>query len=513
LGNQNMMLQKRSSIASWVSYVDMSSTPSRKTICTEVHKDASNIGGGATFKNYFTAFKWANQIVIADHDIQESNAEAYYSGFCRNPQINRIIAQIYETQIQGNFSIKLEHIPGKQNRDADLLSLSGHKEYLFKHPAAQYLQPDVPPEYANAISLIPSLLTYEAIIRRYQTLADKQHWRNEDGSVSPPTISSYLSALKFHHSRNSYDWAPVRNDGNSENDRCKSQTQTNDLLFWSVALTAFYRLAQLGELLPDRKLDGSKVPQLQALRFEYTNSGTFTTVQLARTKKHKAEIRSTLIINPTKDNLCPIKSLKATSFDAPAHPMHPTMGYCSTARRKQITHKIGSKITIKEYNKFLERQESSSYKYQRRDNGDVFVIDMSGYEHDLVVTLLQDYFKVPNNTIIDPPIIVGSDTFHYSPSGTGELIAADVSVYPNRNHVQQSRAPYPGLLQEIQKIICEVGNHQTTANWNAKCQLWINQVYVRFVLGIKLHKKRTTRDGQGRYHISMAARLWQQGVA
>ena len=65
---------------------------------------------------------------------------------------------------------------------------------------------------------------------------------------------------------------------------------------------------------------------------------------------------------------------------------------------------------MKEYNKFLERRESSGYKYQRRDNGDVFIIDMSNPEHGLVASLLQRRFNVPNaNFDYDPPIDVGGD--------------------------------------------------------------------------------------------------------
>ena len=41
----------------------------------------------------------------------------------------------------------------------------------------------------------------------------------------------------------------------------------------------------------------------------------------------------------------------------------------------------------------------------------------------------------------------------------------------------------------------------------------MNQVYVQCVLGIKLHKKRNTKNSQGQYHRSMTAKLWQQGVA
>ncbi|RHZ66579.1 hypothetical protein Glove_306g43 [Diversispora epigaea] len=163
----------------------------------------------------------------------------------------------------------------------------------------------------------------------------------------------------------------------------------------------------------------------------------------------------------------------------------------SVAKRRQI----GSNITIKEYNKFLERKESLGYKYQRENNDDVFIIDMSDQEHDKVVAILQRYFNIPNNNVVfNPPIDVSGDGFHFSPSGTGELIAPDVSVYPNKNHVKQPHIPYPGPPpgnkndKPHARIICEVGNSQ---NWTAKCQLWMKQ---------------------GQYHRSMTAKLWQQGA-
>lgn len=144
-------------------------------------------GGGATFGDYFTAFRWTNYETITSHNIQKrellttliairtfsplwirrkliiwmdnmANAEAYYAGFCKNVEINTIIAQIYEVQIQKNFSIKIEHIPGIYNSDADLLSRSGHKKYLTKKPVAHFLQPDILNEYTNIISNILSLL-------------------------------------------------------------------------------------------------------------------------------------------------------------------------------------------------------------------------------------------------------------------------------------------------------------------------------------------------------------------
>ncbi|CAB4380229.1 unnamed protein product [Rhizophagus irregularis] len=42
---------------------------------------------------------------------------------------------------------------------------------------------------------------------------------------------------------------------------------------------------------------------------------------------------------------------------------------------------------------------------------------------------------------------------------------------------------------------------------------WLNVVHVRYVLGIKLHDKRTITDNRGRYHRSMTVLLFRQGVA
>ena len=75
-----------------------------------------------------------------------------------------------------------------------------------------------------------------------------------------------------------------------------------------------------------------------------------------------------------------------------------------------LPYKIGSDITIEEFNNFLERQESSGYKYQRKNNVNVFIIDMSNHKRCLVASLLQNFFKAANDGVfIDPPIVVGID--------------------------------------------------------------------------------------------------------
>ncbi|CAB4490726.1 uncharacterized protein OCT59_021701 [Rhizophagus irregularis] len=107
-----------------------------------------------------------------------------------------------------------------------------------------------------------------------------------------------------------------------------------------------------------------------------------------------------------------------------------------------FTCKIGSKITLKEYNNFLIRKESSGYKYQRKSNGDVYVIDMSDPEISHVTYLLQRYFELANGGVFsNPPIEIH---VHPDPTVTGGFIAADVAVAPHLNHVQRPIVPYPG---------------------------------------------------------------------
>ena len=64
---------------------------------------------------------------------------------------------------------------------------------------------------------------------------------------------------------------------------------------------------------------------------------------------------------------------------------------------------IGSNVSVKQYNKFLERKAPRGYKYQLRENGDVFVIDMSNSEHGTLVAFLITLFNIHN------AIFIGSD--------------------------------------------------------------------------------------------------------
>ena len=75
-----------------------------------------------------------------------------------------------------------------------------------------------------------------------------------------------------------------------------------------------------------------------------------------------------------------------------------------------LPFQIDSKITIKNYNTFLHNYGSSGYKFWFNLNndtktGDVYIIDMASPEHEDVVSRIQEFFKVPNNGVVDDPLI------------------------------------------------------------------------------------------------------------
>ncbi|RHZ54771.1 hypothetical protein Glove_423g80 [Diversispora epigaea] len=186
----------------------------------------------------------------------------------------------------------------------------------------------------------------------------------------------------------------------------------------------------------------------------------------------------------------------------------------------RLPFKIGSNISIKNYNKFLESQESSGYKFEYND-GEVFIEDMSTPDHEYVVALLQDYFKIPNeNVIIDPPIDVMGSPSHPSPNANGLVIEPDIAVYPSETYVPTPNSgptylgPPPSDTggNPHARIICEIAVSQKILSLERKCTLWMMQQYVRCVLGIKLYDSRTTRNAHGKFNRSMEAKLWRQGM-
>jgi len=72
---------------------------------------------------------------------------------------------------------------------------------------------------------------------------------------------------------------------------------------------------------------------------------------------------------------------------------------------------IGSNVSVERYNKFIDRKAPRGYKYHY-ENGDVFIIDMSSYEHSRIVVFLINYFNVYNGgtPMRNQPILISGDT-------------------------------------------------------------------------------------------------------
>ncbi|CAG8470640.1 850_t:CDS:2 [Funneliformis caledonium] len=178
---------------------------------------------------------------------------------------------------------------------------------------------------------------------------------------------------------------------------------------------------------------------------------------------------------------------------------------------ENLPFQIGKNVSVKEYNTFVDRHESTGYKFYW-ENKNVYIIEMANADHEAVVSTLMQFFLLPNNgVIILPPIRVLPQPFHFNPAGQGEKTAPDVAVYPASAHVPRPGIPHPGPPPSDTngnphaRIIVETANWQSLEYLNEKCGAWMRQQYVRDVLGIKLD---AIRSHQGQVHRSMLATLW-----
>ncbi|GBB87935.1 hypothetical protein RclHR1_14420006 [Rhizophagus clarus] len=188
---------------------------------------------------------------------------------------------------------------------------------------------------------------------------------------------------------------------------------------------------------------------------------------------------------------------------------------------------IGSKVTIKNYNTFLHNYGSSGYKFWfqlNSDNktGEVYIIGMASAVHERIVTRLQEFFKVPNNGVVDdPPILVDGQILHYLPGGNGVEAAPDVCVSPNVAFV-----PKPAVSTVIPsppgdtdgnshaRIMCEVAVGQDVSRLGQKCLSWMQEPYVRAVISIKILDPRLNmrEPTTGYFYRTMTAKLYRQGM-
>jgi len=147
---------------------------------------------------------------------------------------------------------------------------------------------------------------------------------------------------------------------------------------------------------------------------------------------------------------------------------------------------------------------------------------MTSPEHEDIVSRLQDFFKVPNNGVVDdPPIVVTGQPLHYEPGSPGVEIAPDVAVRPDILFVQRpatsTRIPRPpGDIRgnPHARIMCEVAVGQNVGQLGQKCLTWMREPYVRAVVSIKvLEPRQTIREPTtGYFYRTMTAKLYRQGM-
>ena len=70
-----------------------------------------------------------------------------------------------------------------------------------------------------------------------------------------------------------------------------------------------------------------------------------------------------------------------------------------------LPFQIEKKISVKEYNTFLDRNEACGYKFYLNDKK-VYIVEMANAEHEAVVEVLSQCFRRPNNGVIRGPIRV-----------------------------------------------------------------------------------------------------------
>lgn len=150
------------------------------------YTDASNIGAGATFENYFFAALWSSNLnpAVIDINLREliaivlavstfrslwtrkryilytDNASCVANikrGYASNPLANEIIRDIYEQQVVFSFAIKVEHIPSAQNVNADMLSRGQYSQFRTRNPQMTFLHPIIP-NYLSSLIDVPSTL-------------------------------------------------------------------------------------------------------------------------------------------------------------------------------------------------------------------------------------------------------------------------------------------------------------------------------------------------------------------
>ncbi|CAG8785274.1 25832_t:CDS:2, partial [Racocetra persica] len=115
-------------------------------------------------------------------------------------------------------------------------------------------------------------------------------------TITPSTIMTYLSALKYHHSRNHYDWSPIRSDS-----LVLQLLKTIEAIYTHKSINQKSHITHQHLLQIQQQLNANNnVPTMAVLKFELSESNIFTMIQLSRTKNTSPPIDCT----PTTATYC-----------------------------------------------------------------------------------------------------------------------------------------------------------------------------------------------------------------
>jgi len=205
---------------------------------------------------------------------------------------------------------------------------------------------------------------------------------------------------------------------------------------------------------------------------------------------------------------------------------YPELPKKSVTERSLPLH-IGSKVTIENYNTFLHNYGSRGYKFwfhlsDDSNTGEVYIVDMASSVHENIVFRLQKFFEVPNNGVVDNPlIVVAGQTLHNKPGGNGVEDAPDVCVSPSvaivpkpANSIVVPAPPGNTDGNPHARIMCEIAVGQACGKLGQKCLTWMQEQYVRAVISIKILEPRQTirEPTTGYFYRTMTAKLYHQGM-
>jgi hypothetical protein len=139
-----------------------------------------------------------------------------------------------------------------------------------------------------------------------------------------------------------------------------------------------------------------------------------------------------------------------------------------------LPYPLASDVSVQDFNSFIERKDKIGYKAEYR-NGTVYIVDMTTSEHEAVIEVVGNRFRVANggaSFLTSPLQILGQPckgifpvylifgllisvlpTAHESPSRDGSHIMPDLAVYPNTLFVPRPPVAHPGPPPSDKRVL------------------------------------------------------------